>query len=107
MFMIVYFILIISLYASFVCCHNLISLNFPSNSCLCKENAQWSLGSRHLFSSIINQDEPSKQPVQIFLSEPIVICLPEVGDVNITIFGISIITYTLADFPNPCRNTGT
>ena len=60
------------------------SLNFPSNICLCKENAQCPSGSRHLFSSINHQDEPSKQPVQIFLSEPIVICIPEVGDVNIT-----------------------
>ena len=61
------------------------SLNFPSNNCLCNENAQCPSGSLTLILSINHQDEPSKQPVQIVLSEPIVICLPEVGDVNITI----------------------
>ena len=84
------------------------SLNFPSNSCLCKENAQCPSGSRHLFSSISHQDEPSKQPVQMFLSEPIVICLPEVGDVNITIsssvlnkeFPDRRISLSALEFPN-------
>ena len=70
---------------SFCHLYNSMSLNFPSSNCLCKENAQCPSGSLTLLSSISHQDEPSKQPVQIFLSEPIVICLPEVGDVNITI----------------------